>query len=349
MKVKNVAVTGISGLLGERVLARLDASGDVDRIVGLDLRDPKHRADRLEMHRVDIVTAPLGELLAGIDVLIHLAAIVDPMPDDSQESRVNVEGTRRVLDAAGQVRVGTIVRVSTAAIYGAWANNPVPLTEAAPLRPNPGFGPGVQGAEVERVLTDWQRERPDVVVTTLRAAPVLGRGAEHLWARLLVGRPAISVRGAAPSVQMVHADDVADAIMLAVEHDLPGPYNVAADGWLNATDAAALRRRRPTAVPAEMLARALRRLWSTGFGDVPAEALPYLTHPWVVDNARLRDAGWQPSHTNEETLIETVAALTKPFPKGRAAIAAGVVAGVGAAAVGTAALLRRSRSGAVGK
>lgn len=327
------------------MLDRLDASPTVDRIVGLDLVDPQHRTDRLEMHRVDIVTAPLPELLSGVEVLIHLAAIVDPMPDDSEESRVNVAGTRRVLDAADEVGVAKIVRVSTAAVYGAWANNPLPLTEDAPLRPNPGFGPAVQGAEVERLLTDWQECHPGVVVTTLRAAPVLGRGAEHLWARLLAGRPAISVRGAAPPVQTVHADDVAAAIMLVTERDLPGPYNVAADGWLDAADAAALRRRRPAAVPAEMLARALRRLWATGFGDVPAEALPYLTHPWVIANDRLRTEGWAPRHTNEETLIETVAALTKPFPKGRAAIAAGVVAGLGAAAFGGAALVRRSRSG----
>lgn len=327
------------------MLDRLDASPTVDRIVGLDLVDPQHRTDRLEMHRVDIVTAPLPELLSGVEVLIHLAAIVDPMPDDSEESRVNVAGTRRVLDAADEVGVAKIVRVSTAAVYGAWANNPLPLTEDAPLRPNPGFGPAVQGAEVERLLTDWQERHPGVVVTTLRAAPVLGRGAEHLWARLLAGRPAISVRGAAPPVQTVHADDVAAAIMLVTVRDLPGPYNVAADGWLDAADAAALRRRRPAAVPAEMLARALRRLWATGFGDVPAEALPYLTHPWVIANDRLRTEGWAPRHTNEETLIETVAALTKPFPKGRAAIAAGVVAGLGAAAFGGAALVRRSRSG----
>jgi nucleoside-diphosphate-sugar epimerase len=144
-------------------------------------------------------------------------------------------------------------------------------------------------------------------------------------------------------VQTVHADDVADALLLAVERDVVGVFNLAADGWLEAADAAALRRRRATAVPAEMLARALRRLWSTGLGDVPAEALPYLTHPWVVTNDRLRAAGWQPRHTNEETLIETVAALTKPFPKGKAAAAAGALLGAGAAVAAGVALWRGRR------
>ncbi len=343
MDVFDVAVTGIAGLLGQRLLPHLDASPAVGRVVGLDVRDPDRRIARLEMHRVDIATADLEPLLAGVDVIVHLASIVDPLPDDSFETRVNVDGTRRVLDAATHLGIAKIVRVSTAAVYGAWPGNPVPLTEDAPLRPNPGFGPAVQGAEVERMLALWREGTPDRLTTTLRAAPVLGRGARHLWARLLSGRPAIRVRGAAPPVQTVHADDVAEALLLAVERDLPGVFNVAADGWLDAAAATALRRRPAAAVPAELLSRALRRLWSTGLGDVPAEALPYLTYPWVLANDRLRAEGWSPRHTNEETLIETVASLTKPFPKTKVAIAAAGLVGA-AAAVGGGVVLWRNRS-----
>ena len=88
--------------------------------------------------------------------------------------------------------------MSTAAVYGAWATNPIPLTEDAPLRPNPGFGPAVHAAEVERLLHEWQHDQPDAMVTVLRAAPVLGAGAEHLWARLLAGwrRPRVRGEGA---------------------------------------------------------------------------------------------------------------------------------------------------------
>ncbi|MGZ8764087.1 MAG: NAD-dependent epimerase/dehydratase family protein [Acidimicrobiia bacterium] len=340
--MSDVAVTGIAGLLGQRLLPRLDASSAVGRVVGLDVRDPERRIGRLEMHRVDIATADLEPLFEGVEVIVHLASIVDPLPDDSFETRVNVEGTRRVLEAATKAGITRVVRVSTAAVYGAWPGNPVPLTEDAPLRPNPGFGPAVQGAEVERMLAMWREDVPGAVTTTLRAAPVLGRGAGHLWARLLSGRPAIRVRGAAPPVQTVHADDVADALLLAVERDLPGVFNVAADGWLDAAAAAALRRRPAAAVPAELLSRALRRLWSTGLGDVPAEALPYLTYPWVLANDRLRAEGWAPRHTNEETLIETVASLTKPFPKTKVALGVAGIA-TAAAAVGGGVVLWRNR------
>jgi len=337
-----VAVTGVSGFLGQRLLPLLDADPEVGRIVGFDVRDSQRRARRLEMHRLDIASAELKPLFEGVDVLVHLAAVVDPLPDAGFESRVNVEGTRHVLDAAAGVGVAKVVRLSTAAVYGAWPDNPVPLAETATLRPNPGFGPAVQAAEVERLLSEWRDAHPGVVATTLRAAPILGTGANHLWARVLAGRPPIRVRGAAPPVQVVHVDDVAAALLLAVRTDLPGVFNVAADGWLAADDARAVRHERlVAALPAELLERVLRRLWSTGLGDLPPAALAYLEHPWVVANDRLRAAGWVPRHTNEETLVETIDALP-PNPTVKVAVGAAATA-IGAVALGWWARRRRAR------
>ena len=133
---------------------------------------------------------------------------------------VNVEGTRRVLAAAAAVSATRIVRISSAAVYGAWPSNPVPLTEDAPLRPNPHFSPAVQGAEVERLIAGWRDEHPGVTVTTLRSAPVVGPGAERLPARILLGRPPLRVRGAAMPVQVVHVDDLATALA-ARRHQRP--------------------------------------------------------------------------------------------------------------------------------
>src|SRR5207249_9351012 len=130
--------------------------------------------------------------------------------------------------------VRRVVRISPATVYGAWSNNATPLTEAASLRPNPHFSPATQGAEVERLIAEWRAEHPGVTVTTLRSAPVVGPGAERLPARILLGRPPLRVRGATPPVQVVHVDDLASALALVATQDLPGVYNVAADGWLDA-------------------------------------------------------------------------------------------------------------------
>lgn len=333
MDVVAIAVTGASGLVGERLLARLADDENVTRIVGLDVRDPRRRVRSLEFHRVDIAGAELKPLLEGADVLVHLATVVDPIPDEAHMARVNVEGTRRVLDAGAAVGVRKVIRVSSAAVYGAWPNNPVPLTEDATLGPNPGFAPAVHAAEAERLLAEWREEHPAVTVTTLRSAPVLGPGAERLPTRLLLGRPPLRARGASPPVQAVHVDDLVAALLLAVADDLPGTYNVAADGWLSADDARALLPRTLLpALPAELLERILRRLWASGLGDIPPTVVPYLVHPWVVANDRLKAAGWRPQHTNEDAIVDGLDALPPPSRTVRYVTAAALAATLGIAA-----------------
>jgi nucleoside-diphosphate-sugar epimerase len=253
-------------------------------------------------------------VLSGADVLVHLASVVDPLPDDALMARVNVHGTRRVLEAAADVGVRKVVRVSGAAVYGAWAGNPVPLREEHAVRPNPGFSPAVHAAEAERLLLAWGAA-PGRVVSTLRAAPVRGPGADRLPSRLLLGRPRLRVRGAAPPVQAVHVDDLVAALELAIRDDHPGTFNVAADGWLDAGAARALLPR--SSVPAlgeDVVARALRVTWTLGLGEIPPSVVPYLVHPWVVANDRLRALGWRPTHTNEQALLEGVASWPQRGP-----------------------------------
>ncbi|HKA94196.1 MAG TPA: NAD-dependent epimerase/dehydratase family protein [Acidimicrobiia bacterium] len=336
-----IAVTGASGLVGQRLLPKLAEDERVTRLIGLDVRDPRRRVRNLAFHRVDIGGAELKPLLEAADVLVHLATVVDPIADEALMARVNVEGTRRVLDAAAAVGVRKVIRVSSAAVYGAWPNNSVPLTEDAPLRPNPGFAPAVHAAEVERLIGEWREEHPAVTVTTMRSAPVLGAGAERLPSRLLLGRPPLRVRGATPPVQVVHVDDLVDALALAIANDLPGTYNVSADGWLGADDVRALLPRSLwPPIPAEMLERALGRLWASGLGDVPPSVVPYLVHPWVVANDRLRAAGWQPRHSNEDAVVEGLDSLPPPSRTLRYAAAAFLAATLGTA-VGL--LVRRRR------
>jgi nucleoside-diphosphate-sugar epimerase len=332
MDVVAIAVTGASGLVGERLLSGLADDERVSRIIGLDVRDPRRRFRGFEFHRVDIAGAELKPLLEGADVVVHLATVVDPILDEAHMARVNVEGTRRVLEAAAAVGASKVIRVSSAAVYGAWPNNPVPLTEDATLRPNPGFAPAVHAAEAERLLAEWSEEHPAVTVTTLRSAPVLGAGAERLPSRLLLGRPPLRVRGASPPVQAVHVDDLVSALLLTVAEDLPGTYNAAADSWLNADDARALLPRSLLpALPAELLERILRRLWSTGLGDIPPTVVPYLVHPWVVANDSLKAAGWRPHHTNEEAIVEGLDSLPPPSRTLRYFTAAGAAATIGVA------------------
>jgi UDP-glucose 4-epimerase len=335
-----VAVTGAAGFVGSRLVTALHDSG-ISRIVGLDVRDPVRLAPGFEPHLVDVAGRDVDELLRGVDTVVHLAAVVDPIVDESLMARVNVDGTRRVLAAAGRAGVRKVVRVSTATVYGAWGTNPVPLTEDAPLRPNPGYGPAVHAAEVERLLFEWEQARPGSVTTVLRAAPVLGAGADHLFARLLAGRHRPRVRGEGAPVQVVHVDDLVRALVAVVLADRPGAFDVAAPGWLSADAVRTLLPRGSLpAAPLDVVRRVLERSWRAGVGDVPPSVLPYLVHSWVVATDRMEAVGWRATHTNEETLLETYDAIGRDG-RGRV-LAAGAVA-AGALAAGTWAAVRHRR------
>jgi UDP-glucose 4-epimerase len=329
---RTVAVTGVSGLLGQRLLPLLDSLTSVDRIIGLDVRDPPRRVARLEFHLVDLASVDATPLLRGVDTLVHLAAIVGPILDGDLARRVNVDATRRLLEAASAAGVRKIVRPSSATVYGAWPNNPVPLEESAMIRPNAGYEPALHDAECERLLREWQDDHGDRVVTCLRIAPVVGAGASTIFARAASGRPPAVVRGMTPPMQVVHVDDAASALALAVDDDLDGVFNVAADGWLGYDEAAAIApHRRPPAVPEEMAATALGAMWGSGLGDAPPEVLPYVMHPWVVANDHLKARGWQPKHTNEEAILLSGDPDARRTPLPWIAAVGAVLAGAGAA------------------
>jgi nucleoside-diphosphate-sugar epimerase len=196
------------------------------------------------------------------------------------------------LESADDVESGArhVVYASSAMVYGAWPNNPVPLTEDAPMRPNPGFDFATAKAEGERTALEWRDATPDGRLAVLRPVTVLG-GEDGRLTRLLRDALPAGVGDAVPPVQYLHVDDLADAVALACEAELDGVFNVAPDGWMSEEEARAL-----TAGPL--------RVRLPGFGpNVPADVLPYLVHPWVVANDRLRAAGWTPRYTSEEAFV----------------------------------------------
>jgi hypothetical protein len=251
---------------------------------------------------------------------------------------------RRAFADAGP-EVTSAVCVSSAMVYGAWPDNPVPLTEDAAVRPNPGFDLATGLAEVERIAREWRSAADGRTLAVLRPVTVLGGVAPEPVARVLAGVAPLRVQTDIPPAQYVDRGDVEEAIRVAVTKRLDGVFNVAPSGWIAGEEVEALRGdRRRVRVPARLF-RVLTRVFSRP-GASPAAVVPYLVHPWVVANDRLVRAGWRPRHSNQEVLV---AALEGRAPRelgarDRQRLALGatalVVAGV---TVGVVALVRRRR------
>jgi UDP-glucose 4-epimerase len=305
--MRKVVVTGADTPLAERVVA-LAAAFDAAResageqVVAVASCAVPGAPTGVVVQRLDIATDDIKPTVEGADALVHLASTIPTGPSDATD---DVAVVRRVLDAAGSTGVSHVVVVSSALVYGAWANNPVPLTEDATLRPNPGFPYAAERAEIERLAAEWRDDHPGTTVTILR--PVRVAGADDLdWlVRALKPSPAVPEGTVEPPVQFVHVDDLAAAVDVAWRHRLDGAFNVAPSGSIPAHEVRSLTGAPPKV---RMPGRVAQRLVGWGFrwgiAPTPAELLPYTLHPWVVANDRLASTGWSATYSNEEACVE---------------------------------------------
>ncbi|QXC60454.1 NAD-dependent epimerase/dehydratase family protein [Aquihabitans sp. G128] len=339
-----LVVTGAASPLGRRVAALLAERDDVTSVVAVDLRAAD--APGVELHRLDLATADLTASFEGADGVLHLASVFGPaMWGPEIADAVEVTLARRVLAAADKAGAERVVLISSATVYGPWANNAVPLTEEAPLRPHPGLSFAVQKAEIERLAADWAADHPSATVARLRPATTVHEGAGGWLAEALHAASRLPTGDDTPA-QYLHLDDLASAVVAAWASGLQGPVNVAPDGWLTPTERKALDPVPKLRLPERVAVAVANWRWRLRLAPTPPGILAYARHPWVVANDRLAETGWTASHSNEEAYVagHEARAIESISPQKRQELALGVtgVALAGTVA-GVVALVRRRR------
>ena len=299
-----VLVTGGAGFLGSYVVAALVAHPGVGLVVAGDVRAPEHPIEGVVYDDCD-VTRPAGlvPLLErhGIDVVVHLAAIVNPGRDHDLEYRVDVEGTRNIIDACVATGVRRIVVSSSGAAYGYHADSPEWLRESDPVRGNDEFPYSKHKRLVEEMLAETRRLHPGLEQVVFRIGTILGPTVQNQITALWDGRRILAIRGSDSPFVFVWVDDVAGAMARAATDGPAGIYNVAGDGRLTVHEIA-LRLGKPTiTVGPAVLAFALRlgrMLHLTVHGP---EQVGFLRYRPVLSNARLKDGfGFTPAKTSAE-------------------------------------------------
>lgn len=298
-----VVVTGAAGAIGSRVVRRLAESDAVTEVLAVD-RVGTPMAGDVESKRVDLAAGPLDSIFSGADVIVHLASAATPGHPEPAAEELDLAITRRVLDAAREAGAKQVVVLSSAMVYGAWAANPVPITEDAPIRPNPDFSWAVARADVERLASEWGARNPESAVAILRPTAIVADDDLGGLARVLhSARVGVAADGD-PPVQYLHIDDLAAAVVVAVSTRLDGVANVAPDGWIPPDALSDLEGPTPRVRVPSWAARGLAAArWRFGVSPVPPGVVPYTSHSWVVSNDRLRSLGWRAEHSNEEAWV----------------------------------------------
>jgi nucleoside-diphosphate-sugar epimerase len=240
-----------------------------------------------------------------LDCLVVTAAGRGPDLDGTGRGGIDVEPATALLRSG---RAATVVVVSSALVYGAWADNPVPLTEDAPLRPRPESSAAAAYAELERVAAGLRS--PEVTVAILRPSMCVDPGVARSrrrsasrWMERSLWQARVSEGEDRPS-QFLHIDDLARAMEHARLNRLDGAFNVAPPGWLSARQQLDLV---GSAVEVRMPGRLRRTLAAlrrrAQLGPDQSELAAYADHPWVISSDRLRATGWVASYTNEEAFV----------------------------------------------
>jgi len=325
-----VAVTGPTGEVGISAVTALEREPAVDTIIGMARRpfDPVscgwvktvyQRGDILDREAVDA-------LVAQADVVVHLAFII--MGSREESSRINLQGTRNVFEAvaagAAAQRPRRLVYTSSVAAYGYHSDNPVPLTEDLPTRGSAEHYYSAQKAACEALLAETT-EGSSLEVFVLRPCIVAGPKATALadampWNQLpgpvrAISKVAPVLKPVVPDpgfpLQLVHHDDVAEAIALAATAPAPpGAYNIAGDGVVTVSEVARALGGRPVRVPAVAASAASAAISRVPFVPSMLEWLHVARTSVVMDTTKARtQLGWRPVHSAQETLSALAGAV----------------------------------------
>jgi UDP-glucose 4-epimerase len=306
---KRILITGISRYWGGRLAQALEAFPGVEAVIGVDSEEPQVELERTEYVKVGAQHALLRRVVeaAEIDTIVDTRLVVDSatMPS-SRAHENNVMGTMNILAACtgADSPVKKVVFKSSTHYYGCHQDDPAFFDETMRRPHPPRTGIERDIVEAEASLNEFAERHPDTAVSVLRFANVLGPDVETSHIKLFSLPVVPMILGFDPRYQFVHEDDVVHALEHAVQHRVPGTYNVAGDGVLALSEVAGLLGKpyAPVLSP-----------WGTGIAaaiarrvgiEIPPEALEQMRFGRGVDNRRYKAAGFHYQHTSRETVIK---------------------------------------------
>lgn len=307
MKRKKVFVTGMSGYVGQCFCRELDRGTFCGRFYGMDVKEPLYKYDKGEFRKMDITDPALGDWMAEVspDIVVHLAFVLQPVRDRAWMRKINVEGTRNVLEAAVRAGASQVQVTSSGTAYGAWPDNPVPLKETDPLRQHKGFQYASDKFEVEGMLERFVADHPEIAVSWVRPCVIYGPNVDNYISELFTLPVAMAPKAdPVPSYQFVHEDDVADALLFLLKKEARGPFNLAPPDWVSIDEINAMTGKPTVPMPEKVLRGAFGLTWKLGLPlmKVPPQFSDFVIYPWLVDPGKLMDLGFKFRYSSLETI-----------------------------------------------
>ncbi|MGB8407000.1 MAG: SDR family oxidoreductase [Mycobacterium sp.] len=313
---KVVLVTGACRFLGGYLTARLAQNPLIDHVIAVDAiapsKDLLRRMGRAEFVRADIRNPFIAKVIrnGNVDTVVHAAAASYAPRSGGRAAlkEFNVMGAMQLFAACQKApSVRRVVLKSTSEVYGASSRDPVMFTEDSSARRPPAEGFARDSIDIEGYVRGLGRRRPDIAVTILRLANMIGPAMDTALSRYLAGPLVPSVLGHDARVQLLHEQDALGALERATVAGRAGTFNIGATGVIMMSQAIRRSGRVRIPVPREALATfdTVRR--ATSHMELDREQLNYLSYGRVMDTTRMvRDLGYTPKWTTMEAFDDYV-------------------------------------------
>jgi len=311
---RRILVTGLGTYWGSRIAQALEHDPGVELVVGVDERDPRLPLEKTEFVRADSSYSILARIVAAtqVDTILHTHLLVDSTVASGRAlHEVNVIGTMNLLAAAGAIGspVRKLVVKSSTMVYGSNFQDPYFFRADTPRTRPARTTVEKTMLEVAAVVRDFAHDNPDVVVTKLRFANVLGDNVESTFTRLLRLPVAPEVGGFDPRLQFVHEDDIVSALAYATLNDVPGVFNIAGSGVLTWGEVCRIAGKHRLPIPPLLTNWAVEPLRLLRIVDLPPEVTALLRYGRGVDTTPFRQAGFQYGHTTLGTVTAFAEAM----------------------------------------
>ena len=321
-----IVITGASGNLGTALLRRLAEDSEPHTVVGVVRRPPVDAGapyDAVEWFSVDLADsgaqAALAPAMVGADAVVHLAWGFQPSHNIEYLDRLGLDGTRAVVQAADAAGVRHLVHLSS---LGAYAPGPdaEPVDESWPTEGIDSLAYSLEKVAAERLLDEYEANSPaGMAVARIRPALVVQRDAGS--ALLRYGLPAYVPAGIVRYlpvlpvdrnlvIQVVHSDDVADALVRVLERRASGAFNLAADPPITRNDIAEVLGAKPLHLPKQVLRTATDLAWRARLQPLDPGWLDLAFAVPLMDSGRARrELDWTPRVSAREALAQTVGGM----------------------------------------
>jgi UDP-glucose 4-epimerase len=286
----------------------MEGDDRISRIIGIDVKAPAFKSRKLEFQSLDVRDRSIAELFCkeGVEKVVHLAFIVNPLHDTKLMHDIDVGGCRNVLSATSGCGATHLVVASSTSAFGALPDNPEWLTEEHPPRRQPNYLYASDKYEAEVLLDEFISAHPKVKVAVVRPCIVFGPNVDNYLSRFILKLPFIpGVGGARPEMQFVHEDDVARVLYRVIEEEAEGYFHAVGAGTINSGEIARMAGKRIVDFPAWLVYPAVDLLWKlhAPLIESPSGILDFIRYRWTAsDDATRQRIGIGPNRSSEEAV-----------------------------------------------